>query len=216
MSNSRNTGNDSPSLRESYHFFEVTTTGNVGSPSTLNMNDLRRVPPFVEMDSASDFGVAVEAPGITLSFSEIHEESEDLVHVPVVEMPTVIIEPPPEDTYPSEQAAIEALHDWTKTHRFNVTKRRAFYTGAVVKEVWKRGFDCDRTGKPKCTQHLTDAERQRPMRGSMRIGCPMKIIVKAVSEDDPTGPWMIVHTRNGSRLHNHPPSQDARVHPDHR
>lgn len=40
--------------------------------------------------------------------------------------------------------------------------------------------------------------------------------LRAVSEDDPREAWMIVHTRNGSRLHNHPPSEDARVHPDHR
>ncbi|OWZ02825.1 hypothetical protein PHMEG_00025544 [Phytophthora megakarya] len=54
------------------------------------------------------------------------------------------------------------------------------------------------------------------MRGFMRIGCPMKIIVKAVCKDDPEGPWKIVHTRNGSSLHNPPPSQDARVHSGHR
>ncbi|ETN11039.1 hypothetical protein PPTG_10049 [Phytophthora nicotianae INRA-310] len=82
--------------------------------------------------------------------------------------------------------------------------------------IWKRGFDCDRGGKPKCTQHLKDEDRKRPMRGSMRIGCPMKIILQVVDKSDPTGEWKIVHTRNGSRLHNHPPSEDARVHPGHR
>ncbi|ETL95549.1 hypothetical protein L917_06677 [Phytophthora nicotianae] len=44
----------------------------------------------------------------------------------------------------------------------------------------------------------------------------MKIILQAVDKSDPTGEWKIVHTRNGSRLHNHPPSEDARVHPGHR
>ncbi|ETP25128.1 hypothetical protein F441_01965 [Phytophthora nicotianae CJ01A1] len=82
--------------------------------------------------------------------------------------------------------------------------------------IWKRGFDCDCGGKPKCTQHLKDEDRKRPMRGSMRIGCPMKIILQVVDRSDPTGEWKIVHTRNGSRLHNHPPSEDARVHPGHR
>ncbi|ETI33156.1 hypothetical protein F443_20142 [Phytophthora nicotianae P1569] len=45
----------------------------------------------------------------------------------------------------------------------------------------------------------------------MRIGCPMKIVVRAVDVNNPAGPWQIVHTRNGSRLHSHSPSEDARV-----
>jgi hypothetical protein len=128
----------------------------------------------------------------------------------------VEILPPPEETYASEDAAIAAIHTWTKHHGFNVTKRRAFRSGSKSNIVWKRGFDCDRGGQPKCTRHLRDEDRQRPMRGSIRIGCPMKLIVRAVNEDDPSGPWMIVHTKNGSRVHNHPPSIDARVHPGHR
>jgi hypothetical protein len=129
---------------------------------------------------------------------------------------SIMIQPPPEETYPSEHSAIAAVHARTRAHGFNVTKRRAFYTSATPKAVWKRGFDCDRAGRPKCTQHLTDNDRQRPLRGSMRMGCPMKIIVRAASKKEPFGPWMIVHTRNESRLHNHPPSEDARVHPGHR
>ncbi|ETO99759.1 hypothetical protein F441_22821 [Phytophthora nicotianae CJ01A1] len=36
----------------------------------------------------------------------------------------------------------------------------------------------------------------------MGIGCPMKIIARAVDANTPVGPWQIVHTRNGSRLPN--------------
>ncbi|GMF39799.1 unnamed protein product [Phytophthora fragariaefolia] len=51
---------------------------------------------------------------------------------------------------------------------------------------------------------------------SICSSCPMKLIVQAVSEDDPRGPWKIVHSRNHSGLHNHPPSLDSRVHPGQR
>jgi len=124
-----------------------------------------------------------------------------------------MIPPPPEDTYPSEQSAITAVHVWARAHGFNVTKRRDFYTSTTPKVVWKRGFDYDRAGRSKCTQHLTDNDRQRPLRGPMRMECPMKIIVRAASEKEPFRPWRIVYTRNGSCLHNHPP---ACVHPGHR
>ncbi|OWZ16231.1 hypothetical protein PHMEG_00010002 [Phytophthora megakarya] len=48
------------------------------------------------------------------------------------------------------------------------------------------------------------------------MGCPMKIITRAVSKDNPGGPWELVHSRTGSRIHNHEPSVDTRVHPGHR
>ncbi|GMF43374.1 unnamed protein product [Phytophthora fragariaefolia] len=54
------------------------------------------------------------------------------------------------------------------------------------------------------------------MRGSKRMGCKMKLVIEEVSKDDPHGPWKIVHTRNGSQFHNHPASEDARVHACHR
>ncbi|KAL3661592.1 hypothetical protein V7S43_013352 [Phytophthora oleae] len=97
-----------------------------------------------------------------------------------------------------------------------MTKRRAFYTGDTTTVVWKRGLECDRTGSPKQTQHLRAEDRVRQMRGSKRMGCKMKLVIKAVPIDDPHGPWQVVHTRDGSRLHNHPPSEDARVHASHR
>ncbi|KAJ8571599.1 hypothetical protein ON010_g5237 [Phytophthora cinnamomi] len=43
----------------------------------------------------------------------------------------------------------------------------------------------------------------------------MKLVLQAVSKGDPEGPWEIVHTQNGSNLHNHTPSEDARVHSCH-
>ncbi|KAF4044567.1 hypothetical protein GN244_ATG03112 [Phytophthora infestans] len=50
---------------------------------------------------------------------------------------SVEITPPPEDTYSSEDAAIAALHAWTKNHGFNVTKRRAFTSATAGDAVWK-------------------------------------------------------------------------------
>jgi hypothetical protein len=127
-----------------------------------------------------------------------------------------LIPPPPESVYSSESEAIAALHHWTLGHGFNDTKRRAFYTDEDKTTVWKRGFDCDRSGKPKCTHHLTEEERVRTMRGSKRIDCGMTIIVQAVSREEVGGPWKIVHTRNKSEVHSHPPSRDPRVHASHR
>ncbi|KAE8912714.1 hypothetical protein PF002_g24175 [Phytophthora fragariae] len=125
-----------------------------------------------------------------------------------------IIEPPPTLTYPSEAEAEDALHEWTKQHSFNVSRK------LVVKDaegrVVERGFACDRAGRPKNTRSLSDADRTRKMRGSKAIGCPMRIKIVALSSCDPVGPWKIAYTRDGSREHNHPPSFDVRVHVAHR
>ncbi|KAE9042983.1 hypothetical protein PR001_g5984 [Phytophthora rubi] len=94
-----------------------------------------------------------------------------------------------------------------------MTKRRAFYTDATMATVWQRGLDCDRKGSP---EHLPENTRVRPMRGSKKMGCKMKLVVQTVSKDEPHRPWKIVHTRNGSQVHNHTASEDARVHACHR
>ncbi|ETK96681.1 hypothetical protein F441_03428 [Phytophthora nicotianae CJ01A1] len=44
----------------------------------------------------------------------------------------------------------------------------------------------------------------------------MRISIVAVDPDNTAGPWRIVHTRDGSSAHNHPPSSDVRVHVAHR
>ncbi|GMF18584.1 unnamed protein product [Phytophthora lilii] len=48
---------------------------------------------------------------------------------------SVVIEPPPDITYASEDAAIASVDEWTKDHGFNVTKRRAFCTDPPTKLV---------------------------------------------------------------------------------
>jgi ribosomal protein L32 len=71
----------------------------------------------------------------------------------------------------------------------------------VQKKNWARNFECDRT---------------RPMRGSKRSGCPMRLKMSAVSKDNVDGPWQIEHTSLNSEVHNHSPSDDVRVHTAHR
>jgi hypothetical protein len=86
----------------------------------------------------------------------------------------------------------------------------------VQKKNWARNFECDRAGKPKFTQHLVESDRTRPMRGSKRSGCPMRLKMSAVSKDNVDGPWQIEHTSLNSEVHNHSPSDDVRVHTAHR
>ncbi|ETO71567.1 hypothetical protein F444_12116 [Phytophthora nicotianae P1976] len=40
-------------------------------------------------------------------------------------------------------------------------------------------LDCDRTGVQKEMQHLHDQDRVRHVRGSKRMGCKMKLVLKA-------------------------------------
>ncbi|ETI46569.1 hypothetical protein F443_09036 [Phytophthora nicotianae P1569] len=44
----------------------------------------------------------------------------------------------------------------------------------------------------------------------------MRISLRAIDKNTPAGEWAIVHTGNGSAVHNHKPSMDARVHAAHR
>ncbi|KAJ8523412.1 hypothetical protein ON010_g17568 [Phytophthora cinnamomi] len=48
-----------------------------------------------------------------------------------------IIPAPPEDTYLSEEAAITPAYSWTRAHRFNVTKWRAFRTDFILVKFGK-------------------------------------------------------------------------------
>ncbi|KAE8895088.1 hypothetical protein PF003_g20999 [Phytophthora fragariae] len=54
-----------------------------------------------------------DGPSASAGFADGIDEQPSL---PVVERQTVVIEPPPPSTYPSEEAAIAALHAWTKDH----------------------------------------------------------------------------------------------------
>ncbi|KAI9905426.1 hypothetical protein PsorP6_014288 [Peronosclerospora sorghi] len=124
------------------------------------------------------------------------------------------IAPPAESVYASAEAAEATLHAWTKARGYNVTRdaiRRN--TDRVIAE---RLFRCDRGGKPQNTRKLTPAQRIRAQRASKRIGCPMRIKIRAVDECQPHGPWKVVYTRDGSTMHNHAPSDDPLVHACHR
>lgn len=70
--------------------------------------------------------------------------------------------------------------------------------------------------KPKNTRKLTDYGRVRLLATSKRFGCPIRIRIEATNPNNPTGPWPIAYTRDGSRAHNHPPSFDVPVHVAHR
>jgi len=127
----------------------------------------------------------------------------------------VVIPPPPEAAYDSHDAAESALHEWTRAHGFNVSRRRVRYTDDPDRHIWARNYECDRAGAPKNTQHIIEDNRRRVMRGSKRSACPMRIGIRAVSKQDISGPWKIVHTARSDH-HNHPPSRDIRAHAAHR
>jgi len=128
---------------------------------------------------------------------------------------TFTIEPPPQSVYASEQEAEEGMHAWTFAHGFNLSKRRK--STLPDNRVWSRSFVCDRAGAPMNTRKLTDSDRVRPMAGSKRCGCEMRLTLRAVDKNDPEGSWEIVHsTQDVSWMHNHPPSKDIRIHAAHR
>lgn len=125
-----------------------------------------------------------------------------------------IIEPSPERVYPSRAEAENAFHAWAYNHGFNVSKRSV--NKLPDDREWGNGYDCDRAGKPKNTRKLKPAQRVRPNVGSKRIGCKMHLRLRAADKRNPEGPWRIDHARNESDVHNHPPSDDVRVHAAHR
>jgi hypothetical protein len=128
----------------------------------------------------------------------------------------IAIPPPPQCVYPKHDEAEAALHAWTLKHGFNVSRRRARYVLIQdVKVVWARNFECDRAGSLKNTQKIADGDRVRAKRGSKRMGCPMRISIRAVDKNKPDGEWGIYHTER-SEHHNHPASEDPSVHAAHR
>ncbi|OWY95970.1 hypothetical protein PHMEG_00033883, partial [Phytophthora megakarya] len=116
--------------------------------------------------------------------------------------------------YSSHDDTKAALHTWTQSHGFNVSRRRARKNEKG--ETYIRNYECDRAGKLKCTQKLADEDRIRVNRGSKRSGCYMRISIRALNKDNSEGEWAVFHTGNSSALHNHKPSSDPRVHSAHR
>ncbi|KAG2977030.1 hypothetical protein PC119_g22021 [Phytophthora cactorum] len=71
----------------------------------------------------------------------------------------VAIPPPQEAVYDSHDAAESALHQWTRDHGFNVSRRRVRYTDGPDRQVWARNYECNRAGAPKNTQHTKSSSR---------------------------------------------------------
>ncbi|KAI4724918.1 hypothetical protein E4T49_07329 [Aureobasidium sp. EXF-10728] len=111
---------------------------------------------------------------------------------------------PPERRFPSFEAAIEFGNAWSRDNgfdlvRINKGKQGRNPQGVTYKFLW----ECKRHGKPANTRKLTPDRRQRAARGSVRIGCRMRIVLVAVEPQVPQGEWQIRHCgRNG---HNHGP-----------
>ncbi|KUF90410.1 hypothetical protein AM588_10002643 [Phytophthora nicotianae] len=124
------------------------------------------------------------------------------------------IDPPPEGIHPSEAAAEDVILKWTLSRHFNVSRQKVERNKNG--DIRTRLSACDRSGEPKNTRHLREGDRVRTMRGSKRMGCPMRIKIVAVDENNTEGPWKIAHTRDESTKHNHPTSLDVRVHVGHR
>ncbi|ETP24682.1 hypothetical protein F441_02361 [Phytophthora nicotianae CJ01A1] len=78
-----------------------------------------------------------------------------------------------------------------KGRHFKVSRQKV--EGNKNGDIRTRLFACDRSGKPKNTRHLREEDRVRTMRGSKRIGCPMRIKIVAVDENNTEGPWKL-HT----------------------
>ncbi|GMF42723.1 unnamed protein product [Phytophthora fragariaefolia] len=122
-----------------------------------------------------------------------------------------LIPPPEEAVYDSHDAAEAALHQWTREHGFNVSRRRVRYTEGPDRQVWARNYEYDRAGAPKNTQHLTEDNMNRVMRSSKRSACPMRIGIRVVSKADTSGPWKVSLTTRSSHQ-NHLPSRAIHVH----
>lgn len=111
---------------------------------------------------------------------------------------------PPERRFPSFEAAIEFGNQWSRDNgfdlvRINKGKQGRNPQGITYKFLW----ECKRHGKPANTRKLTPDKRQRAARGSVRMGCRMRIVLVAVEPQVPQGEWQIRHCgRNG---HNHGP-----------
>jgi hypothetical protein len=67
-------------------------------------------------------------------------------------------------------------------------------------------FACVRAGLPKNTRNLTDCSRIIPLRGSMRNGCPVRVMVNAVDSGRPDADAKIRNMMDGSETHNHSPA----------
>ncbi|ETP51723.1 hypothetical protein F442_03181 [Phytophthora nicotianae P10297] len=186
----------------------------------FNTKSIPRRATFAEASACtqSDSSI-VSAPlssGVRSTESTILESSySPMLIQPSQTVPTNYqLRPPPEEEYLSEADAEAAIHAWTVLHGYNVTKKQLERnkTGDVIYRL----FVCDQWGKPKNTRRLREQDRVRTNKRSGRCGCPMRIKIVAVDGTNPTGPWKIMYTRDGSQTHNHPPSRDIRVHVTHR
>ena len=142
-----------------------------------------------------------------------------------------IIEPPPKGVYPSEELARKAVHEWTRDHDYDLIfsgQHTAWVKdpdSPYHKQIRKREMQCvfelrrgaEKHGKSRPLHIETKSQDFRTMRGSMKVGCGMRIILRSVDMKDPTGAWEIHHLPGDkSFLHRHPPISDPAVFPNHR
>jgi hypothetical protein len=85
--------------------------------------------------------------------------------------------PPPLEGYHVCAAAEKYVHAYTKTQGISVAREKV--TKNKINEVVTVMFACSRSGRPKNTRNLHENERVRTMRGSMGMGCPMRIKIAA-------------------------------------
>jgi hypothetical protein len=145
---------------------------------------------------------AVDQDGETTDVNDLDGDNDN--EAPSSDYHIVCEAAPPERRFPSFEAAIEYGNQWSRENgfdlvRINKGKQGRNPQGVTYKFLW----ECKRHGKPANTRKLTPDRRQRAARGSVRMGCRMRIVLVAVEPQVPQGEWQIRHCgRNG---HNHGP-----------
>ena len=135
---------------------------------------------------------------------EVNEEDDDDGAQPEQDNnepePVFHLPPPPEGTFPSQEALEESVHSWSLEHGYELVRRASKKNAKGV--LYKRYMHCSRHGKAANTGKLTNVTRQRFNRKSSRMNCPMSIAVVAVDPNNTEGQWQLRHRKTH---HNHGP-----------
>ncbi len=116
--------------------------------------------------------------------------------------PMEIMPPPPQRVYSSKKEALEAAHAFTKDYGYELVlaKPKTNKNG----QIYKNYLECKRHRKPPSV---------RTRRSSVRMNCPMRIILAATEPSEVDGTYEIRHC--GLSQHNHLPD-DILTLPGHR
>ena len=111
------------------------------------------------------------------------------------------LEPPPEHSYTSFEAAEQALYDWSESHGFAVVRKRSKKPGWKTDEPgpYKYVYACDKSGE---SRSQTSGKRRSKTR---KTDCPFEVTITRKA-----GVWYL-EVRHGE--HNHEPSLDPAQHP---